>query len=67
MLSYDFLAKTDSIELVFMKAYKLDSKAMEQVQLKISEMKNDGNIDAPNNPSLEEIPDKHSHSINRNC
>lgn len=45
-----------SISLVFMKSYKLDAKAMEQVQLKISAMKNDDNLDTPSNPGLEELP-----------
>ena len=39
-----------------MKSYKLDAKAMEQVQLKISAMKNDDNLDTPSNPGLEELP-----------
>ena len=38
-----------SISLLLMKFYKLDAKAMEQVQLKIAKLKEDGNSTGTNN------------------
>lgn len=40
-----------SISLVLMKFYKLDAKAMEQVQLKIAKLKEDEDTDIPNTPN----------------